>query len=332
MRARRVTRSTLVPVLLAAFAAGAAAQNVNDPALVAALKAHREPEVQQLAFHRLDLDPADADGWAAVVRLARSTSDAATRSALRKRVDACVGAQPQLAVCRYGAGILTLQDTGGLGLAVRGGRIREALGKALEIDPLFFPARAALVQFHLDAGRLAGGSVDKARELASALADRQPDHARYLQALVAEHDGHQDEEAALLAEVHPGADEELSEGLEAAWTRLAAWWMDHRHPERAREVYERAAKARPTDSAPRLDVVRAAVAMKDFDGAAAVLDSMARFPDRHALALDYRLGQVWQAKGDLGRARAAYLRFIASPAQKDPALVEDARSQLGALH
>jgi len=146
------------------------AQDVRDPALAAALEAKQEAEVDRLATARLEADPADTDAWSALVRVARGTSDATTKAALRKRIEACVAAHPRVAACQFGVGVLAFQDSGTMGLAMRGGRIRESLGKAIELDPTLFPARAALVQFHLDAGRLAGGSIDKAREIAAAAA------------------------------------------------------------------------------------------------------------------------------------------------------------------
>lgn len=299
----------------------------------AALDAHKDAEVERLAGERLAASPADVDAWSALVRVARATTDGDVKAAVRRRLDACVlpSGQPRVALCHYGLGALVWQDAGAVGLALRGGRIRDELGRALELDPMLFDARLTLVQYYLEAGRLGGGSVPKARELAAAADALQPEHAKFLKALVEEHEGRQDDAAALLAAVVPGDDRELADGVRARWASLAEYWISHKEPAKARAVYERFSKERPADPAPRLDVVRAAMLQKDWDAAIAQLDAMDRFPGRQALALDYRLGVAWQAKGDPGRARAAFMRYLASSAQRDPVQVEDAKSRLSDL-
>lgn len=327
---RRVGRS-LVALLALSLAGVARAQAVHDGELAAALQGGREADVERLASARLAGDAGDVEAWSALVRLARTTTDTARHTALRQRVDACAAQPSAPAACTFGSSALLLQDTSAMALALKASRIREGLLRALAVDPSMFAARATLVQYYLDAGRFSGGSVDKAREAADAAAASWPQQARYLSALVARHEGRIDEAATLLSQVQPGDDRELADALAARWDELATWWMSHKAPGRAREVYERVAREHPTDPAPRLDIVRAAMAQQDYDAAIAQLDALQRFPDRQSLALDYRLGVAWQAKGDAGRARAAFLRFLAAPAGRDPVQLEDARSRLADL-
>jgi tetratricopeptide (TPR) repeat protein len=329
MSLRRAARRAVLG-LGAMAALSATAQPVAEPAWRAALEAHRDAEVERLAAERLAASPADPDAWSVLVRVARATADSDLKAAIRKRLEACVApsGQPRVALCHFGVGALAWQDAGAVGLALRGGRIRDELGRALDLDPLLFAARLTLVQYYLDAGRFGGGSLAKAREVTEAAAARQPEHAKFLSAVIEEHEGHADDAAALLAAVACGDDRELAEGVQAHWASLAEYWMTHKDPAKARAVYERFAKERPADPAPRMAVVRAAMLQKDYDAAIAQLDAMDRFPGRQALALDYRLGVAWQAKGDAGRARAAFMRFLASPAERDPEQVEDAKSRL----
>lgn len=61
----------------------------------------------------------------------------------------------------------------------RVGRVRDAILRAVELDPQLYAARNAPVQFYLVVPGVAGGSVARR---ASA---RQPEHAKWLLALVA---------------------------------------------------------------------------------------------------------------------------------------------------
>jgi tetratricopeptide (TPR) repeat protein len=294
--------------------------------------ARPEVVIEHAALDRLAAAPADAEAWATLVRLALTTTDDARRKALRARIEDCAKQQPGIAVCHYGIGALLYQESGTMGMAMRGSRIRDELARALELDPLLFAARVSLVQFYLEAGRLAGGSVEKAQGVAADAAARQPDHARFLSAWIFEHDGRLDAAAQELSAVQPGDDRELADLVHAHWASLAEAWMAKKEPAKAREVYERFVKERPTDPAPRLDLVRALVQMKEYDAAAAQLEGMRKLPGASTLALDYRLGLVWQAKGDAGQARAAYMRYLASAASnRDPASRDDAQSRLDDL-
>lgn len=327
--------SIAASLLLAGGASTSWSQAIDDPALKALVESHADADALRAADARLAARGDDPVGWAALVRLARTTAEADLHKVLKARIEDCQKNRPTVAACQYGVGELALRESGTLGLAMRGTRIRESLARALALDPEMLDARVTLVHFYLDTGRLSGGSADKAREVAQGTPESQRDMGAFLQALVEEHEDRLDEAARLLATVKAGTDAQLEHQVHDQWARLADAWMSRKQPGPAREVYERFAKEHPTDPAPRLDLVRSLVALKSYDEAIAQLESMQKLPqkDKAALSLDYRLGQVWQAKGDGPRARAAYYRYLSSAAAKaDPDQAADARSRLADLN
>jgi hypothetical protein len=309
----------------------AAAQSLTEPAWRAAFDGHREAELERLLNDRLTAAPADPAAWSALVRLARTSTDPARRKSLHARIDGCVQDHPELAACVFGAGALTWQEAGSVGLAVKGGRIRDALWRALEIDPTYAAARTSLVQFYLEAGRLAGGSVEKAGEVVTATPPSQAPLARLLGAMVDLHEGRLDAASVTLETPPPAGDRDAADLSRQLRGQLADAWIARKDLAKARALQEALAKEEPTSSARRLDLVRTLVSLKDYDAAAAQLDGMSRFPDRATLALDYRLGVVWQAKGDEGRARAAFMRFLAASGTKDPVQLDDALSRIAEM-
>ncbi len=319
-------------VLLCAVAAGAGAQALHEPAWQAAWEAHRYAGIARQANARLDAHADDLEAWAGLVRAAQKLPDADREAALQ-RVEGCVQALPTAAVCHYGVGrLLALQVTadGIVRTALNSGRVKDELTRALELDPSLLDARIALVQFHLGASRLAGGSNARARELVVATEATRPEQARLLAAMVEAAAGRLAEASRLLDAVRPGDDAPLAEATRLQRLQLAQAWLADGQVAKARAVFERVVAEHPVDAEARYGLGRALAELKQWDAAIDQYDTASSQPGHDAFPLDYRLGLAWEAKGDPAKARAAYLRSLAAP-RRDPQDVADAKARLADL-
>jgi tetratricopeptide (TPR) repeat protein len=198
--------------------------------------------------------------------------------------------------------------------------------KAVELDPGHLGARGDLVQYYLLAPGFMGGSVDKAREQAAEIKKR--DAVRGSLALVNVHLDQKDTGAA---------ERELRAAIQTAPADLrprlllGAVYQDLKRWNDAFEAFEAAAKASPPGfdalyqigktgvlSGQRLD--RAEECLKRYLGSSPGPES-APLPNAH-----FRLGQVYEKKGDKARARAHYQQAV----KMDPNL-KDAREALKKL-
>lgn len=304
-----------------------------DPQWQTLLDDRRTAELEQRVLTRLKDRPGDPQGvlgalWVAMLE----PTDARLERAVAQ-AEGCVQREAGLALCHYALGSavgLQAMRAGAFGALRLAGRSKEALVRAVELDPLHFPSRDALQQFYLAAPGIAGGSVAKARELAQQAQARQPEHARLLQAKLALHDKQWDEAQRLLAAVRPGDDTELQDALRETWGATGAVLLRERQPARARAVFERLQQLYPGHALGFYGLGRVLA-----EGGAPA-DGLAQYERARALKLadrypiDYRAALAWLAQGDPARARPLLERFVA--AGKGPAAnLEDARKRLAQL-
>jgi tetratricopeptide (TPR) repeat protein len=240
---------------------------------------------------------------------------------------------PQLAACHYGVGLLTgmqIMSQGAMKAVLGIGRVRDEFDKALELDPAFSPARAALVQFYLMVPGIAGGSVSKAREIAQAEGRRAPEYGKVLDAMVLAYQDKYADAERLLATVQPGADLELADEVRGQQVALGFAWLQAKKPANARTLFERLAKDKPEQADAHYGLGRALSDQQQWDAALAELRLAATLPGHESLPVDYRLGIALQAKGDVAQAKAAFARYLAG-ANPNPQNVDDAKKRLAEL-
>jgi tetratricopeptide (TPR) repeat protein len=314
----------------------AGAQALKDPLWQALADAHRFQDLEQVASSRVGVHPEDGDAWKAyVVGVVhqRGPEAGAHRDAALARLEACTARSPQMAACHYGIGAVRGMQAMADGLvkaAFGAGRIRDEFARALELDPAFFDARSGLVQYYLYVPGIAGGSVAKARETAQAIAARQPEHAKLLNALILRYEDKLPEAERMLASVQAGTDRDLQDELREQWLAVAFGWLQHEEPAKARGIFERVAKDKPEDATAHYGLARALADDQQWDASIAALERAAALPGHEELPIDYRLGLAWQAKGDAARARAAFARYVGS-VEPNPHNLEDAKKRLADL-
>jgi len=315
----------------AAATAPAHAQMFKDGALEALFAAERWADIDRMAAQRLAADPADAQAVLAAGLGALRFDDARRRQAAIDQAEACLKREPKAAACHYTLGsVLGVQamNEGMVAVARHVGRVRSALQEAHALEPAWYAARGALVDFYLLAPSLAGGSSTKALEMARAAPN--PDHARALEARVALDAKDAARALQLLAQVRPGG-EVQSEADRRQWAATAAFMLlAAGQPEPARAHFERWLREQPGDAMGAYGLGRVASeagahaeALQRYEQARALRGS-------DALPIDYRAGMAQQALGQGDAARASFGRYVAA-GKGTKSSIDDAKKRLGQL-
>ncbi len=309
----------LITALIAFICVNASAQTINDPALAALIEGEKYADALKAAQAKLAAKPDDLDAHTAMA-LAASASDLtpAAREGALKQLEACAERLPQAAACHWGVGSVAgvLAMSGGMMRAMRmAPKIKASFVKALEIDPLYVPARSGLVQYYLIAPGIAGGSEQKALEAAQAEQTRQPEPAKLFKAMVQLHNNVLDKAQANLSAINPTSyanDKGMRDDIEQQWNGLGFALLKDKQAEKAKPIFERPTKARPNHAFPAYGLGRAQLELGQLDEGIAQLQRATTLKDAEQLPIDYRLGIAYQTKGDKAAAKAALSKALQS--------------------
>ena len=309
------------------------AQTVKDAPLAALLEAGHYAEAERAATARITARPDDMDGYAALTLSVLNANDGARREAALKQLEICANRLPTAAMCHYGVGsVLGAQalSQGMLKALGSAGRVRDSLARAVELDPLLYAARNALVQFYLVVPGIAGGSVAKAREVASAANARQPEHAKLLLALVDIGQKKHEQAEASLASVRAGDDKELAADVAEVWAQLGFTYLNDRQDTKARAVFERLVRERPNSPRGHYGLGRVFTDAGQFDQAITAFERASALDRTAELPIDYRAALAYQVKGDREKARSLLTRFVAA-GKGNPKNIDDAKKRLAQM-
>jgi len=335
-RMNRLTRNTrLALVLMLALGAGAArSQLLKDPQWAAWAEAGQTEELDRAALARLRSQPEDPQAIVAHALSVLADANTQRSDTAARAVQGCLNRLPEQAACHYAMAMVQgveVMNGGALKALGLAGPIRKHLIRALELDPLLFDARLALLRVYLKLPSIAGGSKAKARELAHAAQARQPEHAKLLNALLAAEAKQWPEMERTLRSIKPGSDPGLHSALRDAWYELAMHWIFEQQYGQARSLFENLARSYPTQAVGPFGLARLAAAQGQFDESARQFERARALTGAKKIPLDYRLGLMLLDKGDKVQARAALERFVAGR-KGSPKNLEDARKRLAELN
>ena len=323
----------LAALLLAGAAGPACAELLKDPQWQAWLDAGKSAELERAAQQRFNAQPDDVQAAVALALAALDGGEARRLEAVSKPLQACVERQPAQALCHYALGsvqgvqAMNASMFKALGLA---GSVKENLQRAVELDPMLYEARQALVQFYLMAPGVAGGSVSKARELAAAAEKRQPEQARLLRANIAAQDKQWAEMERELQAVRPGDNRSLQNDLRDSWAQLGTQLMADKQMAKARGVFEQLLREYPAQAIGAYGLGRVATEQGQADEAVKLFERARTLDGADRLPIDHRLGIALLAKGEKQQARQALERFVANK-RANPRNLEDAKKRLAEL-
>lgn len=330
-RLSRLPLPAAVMALALSVAAPAGAQMFQDPALQALLQQGRPAELQRVARERLASRPDDDQAGLALGLAALETNDAAARRAAIERAQACTQARPEAATCHYALGVVLgvqAMSEGMLKAARSAGTVKAALTQAQVLAPGWYPARSALVEFHLLAPALMGGSTARAQELARAAPE--PAQARVLQARVELQAGGDESVLAAVSGLLTHADAAVAEDAAQWGFAAASRLLNDGKPALAQPFLERLAREHPASASGPYGLARVRASAGEHAEALALYERAARGKGAANLPLDYRRGLALQSLGRKSEAREAYRRFVAAGKGYRPSL-DDARKRLQEL-
>lgn len=330
-RAGPVRRPLAVLLVLLAAATASPAQMLADPALEGLYQAERLADLQRAAQQRLAAQPDDAQAVLALALAALERNDTALRREALERARGCAERQPRAQPCHYAHGTLLgvqAMSDGMLAAARSAGTVREALDTAHTLDPSWYPARGALLEFYALAPGMMGGSSRKAAELARAAP--RPEQATALQGRLLLGEGQRAESLALLQPLLPVADPTLRADVLQWGTQAALGLVNDGRAAQAQGWFERLMREHPDESAGPYGLGRVKGELGDWAGALALLERAGRLKGADRWPMAYRIGIAQQQLGQREAARASLQRFVdAGKGQK--ASLEDARKRLAEL-
>ena len=309
----------------------AMAQMFKDAALEALHAAGKSVELQRLAMQRVAAQADDVQAVLALAVTAMATGEPSARQAALARAEACVQRLPQAAPCHYAVGtVMGVQamSEGMLKAARSAGTIKTALVQAQALEPQWYPARSALVEFYLVAPGMMGGSAIKAAELAASapLAEQ----VSALQARVAMDKVEAEALLLLLTPLLSAADTEVASDARQWATQAAFSLVNNGQAAKAQSFFERLGKDRPGHATGPYGLARVRTETGAFGEAVKLFELSATLKGAERLPIDYRLGIALQLAGRHDAARAALKTFVALGKGQKSSL-DDARKRIEQL-
>lgn len=296
------------------------------------IKDHKYAEADKAASAKLVQDPKNADALIAKAELIMNQGQEARMDEAVKFGEQCVAAHPQSSECFEIMGSLYSMKaaTGGMLSAMsNAGKGREALQKAVELNPKNFSARHFLLMFYLQAPGIAGGGMDKAQALQQDTAKVNKEAGNLLLArLMIKEDKLSQAESLVLA-ANPGGIEELEDIQIAIMGSLGAQYREQKKFADSERLLRDVIKRAPNNISGFALLGRTLAAQGKHEEAIKEFQKGLNLEDR--AGLHYRIAQSHQAMGDKMRATQGFEKALAQKSGLDKKQREDAEQQLKAL-
>jgi tetratricopeptide (TPR) repeat protein len=330
-RSAQAPLAAFVGIWLLAVAPTTYAQTFKDAALEALYVADKTDELKRVSTARVAAQSDDAQAVLGVAMVALQVDDAAGRQAAIKQAQACVDKQPRAAACQYSLGVvLGVQAmTEGMLKAARSvSTVRDALVAANEIEPDWYPARSALVEFYVQAPGMMGGSKSKADELARTAP--KPEHAKLLQARMAMVESKWETALQTLVAFPKNAAFELVSDARSWAVQTGLAMINAGQSAKAAPLLEKLFSDHALHAGPAYSLGRAKGELGAHEDAAKLYEKAAGLQDASAWPVLYRLGMAQEQLGRKDDAKASYKRYLAN-AKGQKKQQEDARKRLEQL-
>jgi tetratricopeptide (TPR) repeat protein len=332
--AARFSRITGV-LLLMSLCGLAAAQTFKDPALEALYVANKTDELKRVSTQRVAAQADDAQAVLGLAISALEKDDAAARQNAIKQAQICIEKQARSAPCQYALGVVLgvqAMNEGMIKAARSAGTVKDALAAANEIEPDWYVARSALMEFYLMAPGMMGGSKTKAAELARGAP--KPEQARLLQARV-QMDDKKLEEALQAMSGLPG----LGHGTDFALAADARGWatqaglglVNDKKASKAQPLLERLLREHPGHAGPAYALGRALGEMGAHEAALKVYEQALAGKGAGDWPVVYRMGIEQQALGRNDDAKASFKRYLSNAPKAQQKLQDEAKQRLEQL-
>jgi tetratricopeptide (TPR) repeat protein len=314
-----------------ALAGAAQAQTFKDASLEALYVGDKRDELQRVSAQRVAARPDDAQAVLGLALSALQRDDAAARVEAIARAEACVARQPRAAACHYAQGVvlgLHAMSEGMFKMARSAGTVRDALSTAHEIEPEWYLARGALMEFHAMAPGVMGGSSAKAAELARTAP--RPEQAAALQARLLMLEQKFEPAMRGLLALPPTLPPELDADVRAWSVQCGAGLLAKGQAAPAQAAFEQLQRRYPELAGPVYGRGRARAEQGAHEEAIRLYEQAAGLKGAHEFPISYRIGIAQQQLGRNDAARASLQRFVSAGKGQKKSL-DDARKRLDDL-
>lgn len=326
-----LNHSAWILSLLLTLAVPAWSQMLKDPALESLYANDKTDELQRLATQRLSAQPDDTQAVLALSLAALERNEPAARAAALQRAQACAEKQPNSAACQFSFGVLLGMQAASEGMikAARSiGTVKEALTAAHDLEPAWYPARSALLEFHLLAPGMLGGSRSKADELARGAP--RPEEATALKARLAMQDKQLQAALVQLISLPSSVSGPLLDDVQNWGTQAGLGLVNSKEPAKAQAWFERLMRDRPDRAAGPYGLARVRGELGDWAAAQRLLLQAQGLKGAADWPVLYRLGIAQQQQGQMDAAKASYKAFL-SAGKGQKSSLEGARKRLEEL-
>jgi tetratricopeptide (TPR) repeat protein len=209
------------------------------------------------------------------------------------------------------------------------GTIRDALKKAVELNPRDFDARFSLLEYYVMAPFIVGGGIGKAEKLAKDTASTNAAGSAVMSAYIDANQGRLDKAEAKALAVKPDMDADVLKHHEALLLSIGARHMMGKKFADAQRVLADAQKRYPDSDSIHYFVARLHQEQGQHRAALLKLEQvLVKMPRPY---VHYRIGKSLQALGEKAKAIAAYETAMSLKGKLPGSLHADAVEQLKAL-
>lgn len=267
----------------------------------------RFEQARRMIEARLARNATDPTALAASVdlRIARGGPDDLPQA--RAEAERCVRAHADSSQCAEALGnaLGAQSQAGGVLAFVRNAHAtRDALERALRLDPVNYRARVSLMRFYLETPFFLGGSQVRARELATEARFTDPDLTRLMRAMTAFEDGRLDEAEQHILAADLRQYELVQDCQRVLLLTLASAHLDARRFAQSSRLFEELGRRLPSSELGPYGLALVARAQGRLADAALALEKAAAIAPKPYV---YKtLGEVHEARHDRPRAIAAY--------------------------
>jgi tetratricopeptide (TPR) repeat protein len=297
--------------LFVAASCAAQAQTFKDPALEALYAAEKTAELQRVSAARVAAQPDDAQAVLGLALTALEHDAAPARLAAIQRAEACIEKQPRAAACQYALGaVLGVQalSEGMFKMARSVGRVKTALTQAQALEPDWYLARSALVEFHLVAPGMLGGSASKAAELAHNAP--RPGQVKALEARVSLQDKQFDLALQGLQSLPAGTEVAVLNDARNWAVQAGMGLVNSGQAARAQPHLERLTREQADSAGPFYGLARARGEQGAHEDALRLYEQAQKLKGAAQWPLEYRIGLSQLQLGRKDEARASFRKYL----------------------
>ena len=296
------------------------------------LKEYKYAEADKAASSKLAQDPKYADALITKAELILNEGDENRLDEALKFAEQCAAAHPKNSICFEVLGSvysMKAASSGMLSALSNAGKGREALQKAVELDPKNFSARNFLLMFYLQAPGIAGGGMDKAQALQQDTAKQNKDAGNLLLARIAIKEGKLAQAESLTMEATTAGNDELGDMQQALMGAVASQYRDQKKFADSERLLRELIKRAPNGINGFALLGRTLAAQGKHEEA--LKEYQKALSLRELPALHYRIAQSHQAMGDKARATQGFEKALVQKNGLTKKQREDAEQQLKTL-